>query len=673
MSRRALAAIALALVPSPALAFCNEWTLSIFYSHCEDAGHDAATENLSFLRSLVFSVMNEAVGDQDGGAEEDMDDHHFDSCRFEESAAFIRRQHDLVLDRLDPADPDVFGAAYAFGALLHPVQDFYAHANWSELLEQTEGPWAYVDPEFLIDRGTGPFRGLEPLSVVRDDIIVGSVPPGGLPAGWVARADPYSAIPVIDIPGIGTLRALVTGWNADGACVDVRPGEIVDEFSHDGEPRTRRLVHGAEPDSGNTDRPCEYDSPTGVCLNKDEPGRPYYGEANTLAGWQSQAEWCRLLHRARDTRGLETASELMTLWASPSLPPHPQATECAPAAPGPVEVRVSVDSTSGTSGVRAAFALYTDDFRQSVASESVGRPTNTLSLCVDPDDTPVATLWGWREDSDGISGLDQFDQVKRGVTLAIDPTTPSQVRFVDGLDLDATFRVEIDVTDVDGDNLSSCAEAFHGTSDTSTDTDDDLLWDDTEVILGTDPTNYDTDGDFASDFFELFVGSSDPLDPDTDDDGLEDGSEWWEGTDPHDPDTDDDGLTDGFEVKWGSDPLLPDTDADRVLDWLELEGWTDVRTADTDLDGIEDGLDIDWVIVAVGELDPGSFSDKDGDGQKKAALEALYGGQDALRLGDPSPLVKAREQIAACWPGKGEIAPPACVALDGMIERVVGK
>ena len=44
-----------------------------------------------------------------------------------------------------------------------------------------------------------------------------------------------------------------------------------------------------------------------------------------------------------------------------------------------------------------------------------------------------------------------------------------------------------------------------------------------------------------------------PLDPDSDNDGIEDGDEVDNGTDPLDPDTDDDGIQDG-EDDFPNDP-----------------------------------------------------------------------------------------------------------------------
>ncbi|MHA1291500.1 MAG: right-handed parallel beta-helix repeat-containing protein, partial [Promethearchaeota archaeon] len=67
----------------------------------------------------------------------------------------------------------------------------------------------------------------------------------------------------------------------------------------------------------------------------------------------------------------------------------------------------------------------------------------------------------------------------------------------------------------------------------------------------------DTDGDGLSDEEEITY-STDPSNPDTDEDGLNDGAEvniYF--TNPTDPDTDDDGFTDGEEVEAGTDPLDP--------------------------------------------------------------------------------------------------------------------
>src|SRR5437762_12146874 len=67
-----------------------------------------------------------------------------------------------------------------------------------------------------------------------------------------------------------------------------------------------------------------------------------------------------------------------------------------------------------------------------------------------------------------------------------------------------------------------------------------------------------------------------PIDFDTDDDGLPDGPELFPGdgrnpSDPTDPDTDRDGLSDGAErLVHGSDPTLTDTDGDTLSDYREV-------------------------------------------------------------------------------------------------------
>ena len=101
------------------------------------------------------------------------------------------------------------------------------------------------------------------------------------------------------------------------------------------------------------------------------------------------------------------------------------------------------------------------------------------------------------------------------------------------------------------------------------------------VLLGA----VDTDGDYLPDTqgirTEEFFGT-DPLDPDTDDDGVLDGWEVANETDPTnaehsgpqpvgDLDKDDDFLRDGAELlTWGTDPLNPDTDGDGFLDGIEV-------------------------------------------------------------------------------------------------------
>lgn len=143
--------------------------------------------------------------------------------------------------------------------------------------------------------------------------------------------------------------------------------------------------------------------------------------------------------------------------------------------------------------------------------------------------------------------------------------------------------------DTDGDGLDVDAETNAGTSPNDWDTDGDALSDGDEInTYGTGPLVADSDGDGLDDGEEISL-TTDPLDPDSDNDGLSDGNEVelfltdplvldndsdadglpdvvedntgvfvspsQTGTNPGDSDTDDDGINDGTEVLGGSNPL----------------------------------------------------------------------------------------------------------------------
>ncbi|WP_372795051.1 sulfatase-like hydrolase/transferase [Pontiella sp.] len=90
----------------------------------------------------------------------------------------------------------------------------------------------------------------------------------------------------------------------------------------------------------------------------------------------------------------------------------------------------------------------------------------------------------------------------------------------------------------------------------------------------------DFDGDGLTNLLE-FAYTTDPNDPDTDDDLLGDADEINRyGTSPVDADGDDDSLTDGAEIlKWDTDPALADTDGDGYLDAEELSYFSNPRSA----------------------------------------------------------------------------------------------
>ncbi len=141
------------------------------------------------------------------------------------------------------------------------------------------------------------------------------------------------------------------------------------------------------------------------------------------------------------------------------------------------------------------------------------------------------------------------------------------------------------------------------------DKDNDGLSNSEEEELGTDPLNPDTDGDGLLDGEEVQRWNTDPTKRDTDGDGLMDNEEIAEKTDPRNPDTDGDGLNDGDEKSRGTKPLVADTDNDGLVDGQEvLQFKTDPLVMDTDKDGLNDGDE-----VTKYKTDP-SRADSDGDG-----------------------------------------------------------
>jgi hypothetical protein len=166
--------------------------------------------------------------------------------------------------------------------------------------------------------------------------------------------------------------------------------------------------------------------------------------------------------------------------------------------------------------------------------------------------------------------------------------------------------------DFDGDNLPSIYETdIYGTLPGLWDTDNDGLCDgwDNATQSGeygyTNATNPDTDGDRLLDGFEFFGWNvsiydggetklyrytSNPLEPDSDYDGIYDYYEYLNGTNPFESDSDNDLLTDFEEIHiFKTDPTDPDCDDDGLLDGIEFEIGTHYDNSDTDGDGIIDG------------------------------------------------------------------------------------
>ena len=135
---------------------------------------------------------------------------------------------------------------------------------------------------------------------------------------------------------------------------------------------------------------------------------------------------------------------------------------------------------------------------------------------------------------------------------------------------------------------------------------------------GTNPLNPDTDGDLLRDGWEVAHGMN-PLmhnaadgnprtnaDADPDLDGLTNQQESSRGTNPFQPDSDGDGMDDGWEVRYGFDPKVHNSQTSRADDDADYDAdedgltnaeecaWnTNPSALDADGDGVADGSDTD--------------------------------------------------------------------------------
>ena len=150
-------------------------------------------------------------------------------------------------------------------------------------------------------------------------------------------------------------------------------------------------------------------------------------------------------------------------------------------------------------------------------------------------------------------------------------------------------------TDADNDGLDTIEETeVHLTDPLDPDTDNDGLLDGAEIASGSDPLVADTDGDTLSDGAEINQHKTDPLSADSDNDELSDAAEIQQHqTDPLLEDTDFDGLFDGAELDAGTDPIDTDSDNDNLNDGDEVNVYnSDPLVQDTDDDGLNDGAEI---------------------------------------------------------------------------------
>ena len=304
-------------------------------------------------------------------------------------------------------------------------------------------------------------------------------------------------------------------------------------------------------------------------------------------------------------------------------------------------------------------------------------PSGSVSLGTSPIDADT--------DSDDLT-----DGVERGLTApqisALDPDATDPASFV--ADEDPLYNSDPRSSDTDKDGLKDGEEDrnHNGRWDSAL---GDPYWPDGE----TNVASSDSDGDGMGDAWEVAYADPDegvgpplnPLDPndgddDPDLDGLSNLSEYTlvtmsltgtitqNRTNPRDPDSDDDGLNDGVEANssyaglgLGSNPNIPDSDGDGILDSVE-DGNGDGKTgpgemnpmrADTDGDGLGDG---DEDLDGDGETDPGETDallwDTDGDDLSDGEEIHSYGSNPLLTDSDDDGLPDGLEV------GKGGDADP---------------
>ncbi len=303
----------------------------------------------------------------------------------------------------------------------------------------------------------------------------------------------------------------------------------------------------------------------------------------------------------------------------------------------PLTITETSDPANGTAVVAADGTItYTPDagftgddtFTYTIDDGNGGTAEATVLVHVGPDNTdPVAIDDEYMVPQDTATTLDVLDNDSdpEGDTLVIADIVQPEHGTVT-LDAAGNPVYTPDAGYAGPDEFTYTISDGNGGEDTATvvlnvgDSDGDGLGDlFEENVLGTDPLDPDTDGDGIPDGDEVNgtgplapYGPTDPLDLDSDDDGIEDGEEALatgpltgdEPTDPTDPDSDDDGLPDGLEAGVtdpvdsdtsdgpgaipvaGTDPaaptFIPDTDPTTT---------TDPNDPDSDDDGLEDGVE----------------------------------------------------------------------------------
>jgi OmpA-OmpF porin, OOP family len=187
--------------------------------------------------------------------------------------------------------------------------------------------------------------------------------------------------------------------------------------------------------------------------------------------------------------------------------------------------------------------------------------------------------------------------------------------FIAGNDTEANMLLEIGASWTWGARVGTSYVAVDGPKDS----DGDGLPDADEGTWGTDPFDPDSDKDGLNDGEEVFTYKTNPLDPDTDLDHLKDGYDEVHQyhTNPLKRDTDDGGVDDGHEViEDGTDPL--DGADDLMLISLEINFDSDKSIIKPEF---FDDLD---VVAKVLQRNPGASARIEGHADRRKKSKAEY-------------------------------------------------
>lgn len=218
-------------------------------------------------------------------------------------------------------------------------------------------------------------------------------------------------------------------------------------------------------------------------------------------------------------------------------------------------------------------------------------PTPTPIVSPDPTPTPEPSGYTVVFDSQGGSYVES-QTVDSGLTASVPDSPEKDSCHFMGWYTEEGFSFMFDFRTPISRDITLYAK-WYDTNDTA-DSDGDGLPDGLEMTYGTDPYSRDTDDDGLTDFEELSILNYNPLVKDTDGNGILDGDEDPDndrltniqesnyGTNMTLRDTDFDTLSDYDEVTvYGTDPLNPDTDGDGVNDGTEIKLGSNPLVAET--------------------------------------------------------------------------------------------